>query len=99
MVDDGTATDSAHGETVDLVVGADVRTTVADRDILHDAGIVGVVGAAVFGARGNRQALNVVDAVTRAGVTEHDETAPATGRSAVDNINAVFPVGDVVVGD
>ena len=77
---DGCATaDAAHSQAVDFIARADVGAAVADGGIAEDAGVVGVVAAAVDAAwLGGGNALNggFARLGVEAGLTEDDDAAP-----------------------
>ncbi len=86
VIDGRAAADSAHRQAVDLVVGADVRAAMADRNIAEYARVVVVVrilAAAEFAARfarGNAFDLRNAAGGVYAGLAEDDNAAPATAR-------------------
>ncbi len=74
-----TGTNAPQGETVDFVVGAQLRTAVADGDVAEYTGVVFVVGAAKLGAVFvSVNALNAVFAVGpgNGSATEYNEATP-----------------------
>ena len=79
VVDGGARADAREGEAVDFVVRCERRSTVADADVAQDAGVVGIVRAAVLCAvvvRRDAFDLAVRGGKVRGSRTEDDEAAP-----------------------
>ena len=81
VLDGRAGTDTAHGQTIDFVVGGNRCTAMADGDIFKYTGTVGVIITAIFTVSGGRKTFDELGTGIRvdAGRTKDDHTAPEAG--------------------